>query len=156
MRRQRHRKNGFSLVELLIVIAIIAAILAIAIPTLITTFTNTSETVVMREMQTIHQAQLQYLSQFGEYAASLEELGPPAKGVVAGPRAAKLIPASLASGEKNGYVFTLAKAPSGFTAHANPKVFGRDGRRTFYIDQDGVVHQNWGAEPATAESPEVK
>ena len=99
--------------ELLIVLAIIAVILSIAIPNLISAHTNASETVVIREIQTIHQAQLQYLSQFGEYAATLAELGPPASGV-AGPHAAKLIPASLASGEKNGYVFTLAKTPSGF------------------------------------------
>ncbi len=156
MKRQRHfGRSGFSLVELLIVLAIIAVILSIAIPNLISAHTNASETVVIREIQTIHQAQLQYLSQFGEYAATLAELGPPASGV-AGPHAAKLIPASLASGEKNGYVFTLAKTPSGFAANANPKVFGRNGRRTFYIDQDGVVHQNWGSESATENSPEIK
>jgi len=151
-RREHPNEKGFSLIELLIVVAIMALILSIAIPTLITTFTNASETVVIREMQTIHQAQLQYLSQYGEYAATLADLGPPANGV-AGPRAAKLIPASLASGEKDGYQFVLTKTASGYTANANPKV---NGRRTFYIEQDGVVHQNWGAEPATANSPEIK
>ena len=114
-----------------------------------------SETVVIREVQTIHQAQTQYLSQFGDYAATLGELGPPVNGV-AGPRGAKLIPASLASGDKNGYVFLMVKVPSGFTVNANPKVFGKNGRRTFYTDQDGVLHQNWGAEPATVNSPEIK
>ena len=66
------------------------------------------------------------------------------------------MPASLASGEKNGYVFTMAKAASGYTVNADPKVFEHNGRRTFYIDQDGVVHQNWGSEPATVNSPEIK
>ncbi len=110
---------------------------------------------MIREVQAIHQAQVQYLSQFGEFAATLAELGPPTNGV-AGPHAAKLIPASLASGEKNGYLFTMVKAGGGFTVNANPKEFGRTGRRTFYIDQDGVVHQNWGSEPATANSPEIQ
>jgi type IV pilus assembly protein PilA len=120
-----------------------------------TAHTSASETVVIREVQTIHQAQVQYLSQFGEYATSLSQLGPPANGVT-GPHAAKLIPASLAYGEKNGYVFTVTRTNTGFAANANPKAFGRNGRRTFYIDEDGVVHQNWGAEPATANSPEAK
>jgi type IV pilus assembly protein PilA len=149
------RRRGFSTVELLIVLAIIAVILTIAVPTLMTAYTNASETVVIRETQTIHQAQIQYLSQFGEYATTLAQLGPPANGI-AGPHAAKLIPASLASGEKNGYVFTLSRTNTGFAANANPKVFGRNGRRTFYIDEDGVVRHNWGPEPATANSPEVK
>ena len=116
---------------------------------------NTTETIVMREVQTIYQAQTQYESQFKEYASTLAELGPPANGV-AGPAAAKLIPNSLASGEKDGYLFLMARTPSGFTVNANPKVFGRNGRRTFYLDQDGTLHQNWGADPATAASPEVK
>ena len=64
---------------------------------------NTSEVAVMREVQTIHQAQVQYLSQFGRYATTLGELGP-GSGAAEGPRAARLIPASLASGEKNGYM----------------------------------------------------
>ena len=62
---------------------------------------NAVETVVMREMQTIQQAQTQYQSQFGDFASTLVELGPPATGNM-GPAAAKLIPASLASGEKDG------------------------------------------------------
>jgi prepilin-type N-terminal cleavage/methylation domain-containing protein len=153
--QRRSRRAGFSFVELLIVMAIISLFLAIAIPMLKTAQMNASETVVIREVQTIHQAQVQYLSQFGEYASSLAQLGPPTNGV-SGPHAAKLIPASLASGEKNGYLFTMMKTPSGFAVNAVPKAFGGNGRRTFYIDEDGVVHQNWSAEPATVNSPEFK
>ena len=153
--QRRSQRLGFSLVELLVALAIISIILAIAIPTLMSAHTNASETVVMREVQTIFQAQTQYLSQFGDYAAALSELGPPLTGA-AGPKAAKLIPASLASGEKNGYLFVMTKTPSGFAVNANPKVFERNGRRTFYIDQDGVLRQHWGREPATADSPEIQ
>ena len=151
----RSRKSGFSLVELLIVLAVIAILLAMALPTLISAYHNASETVVIREVQTIHQVQMQYLSQYGEYAESLAQLGPPANGV-AGRHGAKLIPRSLASGEKNGYIFTMVKTSSGFSVNANPKQYPRDGRRTFYIDEDGTVHENWGPEPATAASPEIK
>jgi type IV pilus assembly protein PilA len=125
------------------------------VPRMISARNNAAEVVVIREIQTIHQAQTQYVSQFGDYAATLAELGPPANGAV-GPRAAYLIPASLASGEKDGYIFTMTTTATGYVVSANPKVFGTTGRRTFYLDQDGIVHQNWGQEPATVNSPELK
>ena len=56
---------------------------------------------VVQDPAYIQQAQTQYQSQFGDFAATLVELGPPATGNM-GPAAAKLIPASLASGEKDG------------------------------------------------------
>jgi hypothetical protein len=49
-----------------------------------------------------------------------------------------------ASGDNNGY------------ANANPKALGGTGRRTFCLDTDGVVHQNWSSEPATANGPELQ
>lgn len=97
----RRWRAGFSLIELLVAIAIILIILAVAIPSVQSARLNAAETAVMREVQTIHQAQMQYLSQFGRYATNLGELGPPSQGD-AGPQAASLIPRSLASGEKNG------------------------------------------------------
>ncbi len=135
--------------------AIIVTVVAVAIPLGKSILLGAAELAVVREMQAINQAQVQYQSQFGGYAASLAELGPPVSGIP-GPKAAKLIPASLASGEKDGYVFDLRRAPSGFTVHANPKVFGSTGRRTFYLDEDGIVRQNWGPDPAGPESPEFK
>lgn len=138
---------GFSFVELLLVLAIIAIVLAVAIPTANTALMSASETAVIREMHTIHQAEMQHFSQFGRYSPNFAELGP---------RGAKLIPASLATGERNGYRFMLSTTQAGFTAQASPKVFGKNGRRTFFIDEDGLLRQNWGPEPATAESAEVQ
>jgi type IV pilus assembly protein PilA len=152
----RQRFRGFSLVELLVVMAIIAIVLAVGIPLLSKARLSAEETMVVREMHTIGQAQTQYQSQFGKYAAALIELGPPIRGGVDGPQAAHLIPVNLASGEKNGYVFTMTSNAGGFTVAARPKVFGSTGRRTFYLDQDGVVHQNWGPELASADSPEFQ
>jgi prepilin-type N-terminal cleavage/methylation domain-containing protein len=146
--------RGFSLVELLIVLAVIAVVLSMAMPTLISAYHNALETVVVREVQSVHQVQMQYLSQYGEYAETLAQLGPPANGVP-GKQAAKLIPRSLASGEKNNYVFAMVRTQSGFSVTATPKKYPSDGRRSFYIDEDGTVHQNWGPEPATAASPEL-
>ena len=140
---RRFDPAGFSLVELLVVIAVIMVILGIAIPIGQRARLNAVETVVVREVQTIGQAQTQYLSQFGKYADTLAVLGP-ALDRQEGVNAAHLIPASLASGEKDGYIFTLKTTPDGYVVRAIPKVFGSTGRRTFYLDQDGVVHQNWG------------
>jgi type II secretory pathway pseudopilin PulG len=140
---------------LLIVIAIITILLAIAVPNFVEARHNAAETVVIREAQTIYQAQTEYLSQFGNYAGTLAVLGP-GSSAESGPAGANLIPHSLASGEKDGYRFELTATPAGFAVSARPRVFGSTGRRTFYLDQSGVVHQNWGQDAATANSPELK
>src|SRR5579872_6464689 len=155
MQQARKRHNaGFSLIELLIVIAIILVLLAIAVPRLSVAQMSAREMAVVREVQTINTAQTQYMSQFGRYANTLAELGPPTSGGP-GPQAADLIPGSLSSGDKDGYIFTLAATPAGYTLNANPKVFNSSGRRTFYSDQNMIIHQNWSAEPANASSPEL-
>ena len=140
--------------ELLVVIAIILLIPPVALPKFKEAHLNAVETMVVRELQTIGQSQVQYQSQFGKYASS-RALGPPATGI-AGPHAANLIPVSLASGEKDGYVFVMTLTSIGYSVNANPKVFRGTGRRTFYLDQDGTVHQNRGAEPVSAASQELK
>ena len=99
--------------------------------------------------------QTQYMSQFGRFATTLAELGPPTSGGP-GPQAADLIPGSLAGGDKDGYIFTLAATPQGYTLNANPKAYNSTGRRTFFVDQSMTIHQNWSAEPANASSPEFK
>ena len=149
------RTRGFSLIELLIVIAIILVILAVAVPKLGSAKMNANEMVVIREIQTIHQAQTQYMSQFGRFATTLGELGPPTSGGP-GPQASDLIPTSLASGEKDGYLFNMTATPQGYTVNVNPKVYNSTGRRTFFSDQTMTIHQNWTAEAANASSPELK
>jgi type IV pilus assembly protein PilA len=153
--RKRRLARGFSLIELLIVIAIILIILAIAVPKLGSARMNANEMAVIRELQTINTMQVQYMSQFQKFASTLAELGPPTSGGP-GPQAADLIPSSLAVGDKDGYTFTMTATPSGYTLNANPKVFNTSGRRTFFTDQNGLIHQNWSAEAANASSPEFK
>jgi hypothetical protein len=99
--------------------------------------------------------QVQYYSQYGKYATSLTELGPPASGAE-GPAAANLIDSTLSSGEKGGYKFTLSANSGGYIINAAPVAFGVSGSRTFYSDQSMVVRQNFGQEPATVNSPEIK
>ena len=152
MNRNRFRR-GFSLIELLIVVAIILIIAAVAVPKMNTQLMQAREMAVIREINTIHQGQAQYLSQFQRYATSLTELGPPASGA-AGPAAADLIPAALASGKKSGHLYTVTATQSGYAVTVTPEQFGSSGRRNFYSDQTLVVRENWSQEPATAQSPE--
>jgi hypothetical protein len=87
----------------------------------------------------------------------MAELGPPtAAGAAEGPNSAGLIPANLASGSDSAYNFTLSETPTGYAITAVPKAFNSTGRRTFYSDQTMTIHQNWGQEPATAQSPELR
>jgi type IV pilus assembly protein PilA len=152
---RKRKQGGFSLIELLIVIAIILIIAAIAVPKLNNQRMNAQEMAAIREIHAIHTAQIQYYSQFGRYASSLAELGPPTSGA-AGPQAADLLPKSLAEGKKSGYIFTVQSTPLGYSVNANPEAFGSSGRRTFYSDQTQVIHQNWSQEPATVNSPEFQ
>jgi type IV pilus assembly protein PilA len=117
---------------------------------------NARETGAIATVKTIYAAQVQYYSTFNKFAASMAQLGPPAgTGGADGPEAANLISGNLASGESSGYIFTLAATPTGYTVSAVPKTFGTTGRRTFFSDQTGIIHQNWGQEPATVTSPEA-
>lgn len=149
------RQAGFSLIELLIVIAIILIIAAIAAPKLDKMRMHSQETAAIQQIKTIQTAQTQYYSQFGRYATALPELGPPASGE-AGPAAADLIPGDLALGTKTGYQFTMQGGPAGYGINANPTTYNSTGRRTFFSDQTLVIRENWGQEPASATSKEIK
>jgi len=155
MNHPRSRRRGFSLIELLIVISIILIIAAIAVPKMNNQLMASHEMAAIRQVTTIHQAETQYYSQFGKYAESLVELGPPASGA-AGPAAADLIPKVLADGKNSGYLFAVQASPTGYSVTAVPEAFNSSGRRTFFSDQTLVIRNNWTQEPATVTSPEIK
>jgi len=154
MSNRRQRRRGFSLIELLIVIAIILIIITIAVPKYNRTQMYMRETAAVKAIQTIHQMEVQYQSQFGRYAASLAELGPPQSGQP-GPASADLIGRDLSEGEKQGYKFTLTATNGGYVINANPVTYGTSGSKTFYSDQTMVIRENFGPEPATTNSKEM-
>ena len=148
-------RKGFSLIELLIVIAIILIIITIAVPKYQQTMRFTREMAALKAIQTIHQMEVQYQSQYGRYAVSLTELGPPQSGGAPSPSAADLIPGDLAAGEKQGYKFTLTGTQAGYALNANPSNYPTSGSRAFFSDQSMVIRENYGPEPATANSKET-
>lgn len=149
------RRFGFSLIELLIVIAIILIILAIAMPKLSKSRMYAQEMAAIQAIKAIHQAETMYYSQYGRFAVSLAELGPPTGGTP-GPGAADLIQEDLATGEKQGYKFVISATPGGYVINASPIAFGNTGSRTFWSDQSMSVRQHFGQEPATATSEMFK
>lgn len=96
-------------------------------------------------LQGIAQAVSTYQSAFGKLPDTLAELGPPKSGGVS-PNAAKLLDASLASGQSNGYRFRYrvvtapdSQAPA-FEIAAIPAQYGKTGDRSFLLDKDGKIH----------------
>ena len=151
---KRRRTGGFSLIELLIVIAIILIILAVALPKLTSARRYAQEMAAVKAITTIHTAQTQYYSQYGAYATSLTQLGPPTSGTP-GPGGAELIDRDLATGEKGGFHFALQQSQTGYTLTVNPTAFGTSGTHTYFSDQSMTIHQHNGQEPATANDPLV-
>ena len=149
-----NKRRGFSLIELLIVIAIILIIITIAVPKLQNAKRFAQETAAIQAIRTVHTAEVQYSSQYGRFATSLTELGPPASGN-ANAAAADLIHSDLAAGEKQGYKFNLSASSGGYQLTAVPTVFGTTGNRTFFSDQTMVIRENDGPEPATVNSKEM-
>jgi type IV pilus assembly protein PilA len=154
MRTNRLRR-GFTLIELMIVMAIIVIIAMIAVGPMNQQLNIGHETAAIQEIKTIHTAEAQYFGQFGKYAASLAALGPPAASAM-GPEAAALIPQNLAVGKKSGYVFEVTATPDGYAVTAIPQKFGSSGRRSFYSDQTLVIRTSWTAEPANVTSAAIE
>jgi len=159
--------KGFSLIELLIVVAIILVIAAIAIPNLLRARIAANEGSAVSSMRTINTAQFAYNTAYPSigYAAQLGDIGPSlASGCApAGPSQtnACLIDYGLAqafaggaTGAKSGYQFaSTGIAASGlnssFVTGASPQTFNISGVRNFCATEDGVVRFNAGATGST-------
>src|SRR5260370_34986667 len=109
------RRRGFSLIELLIVIAIILIIVTVGLPKLNKARMYAQETAALKAIQTLNTAQVQYNSQFGRFAQSLTELGPPASGTD-NASSANLISSDMAIGEKQGCKFAMTGTAAGYTS----------------------------------------
>ncbi len=142
----RNRQKGFSLIELLIVVAIILIIAAVAIPNLLRSKMAANEASAVTSLQTLNTVCIQYETTYGGYPPALANLGP---GNPATPATADLIDSVLATGNKAGYNFTYVVGSTDASGHvlsyaisAAPIQPGTTGQRYFFTDQSGVVRAN--------------
>jgi type IV pilus assembly protein PilA len=138
--------RGFSLIELLIAVAIILIIAAIAIPNLLWARIAANESSAVASIRTVNTAMISYNSSYPTvgFAANLSTLGGACTGsTVPTSTSACLIDSTLAAGTKSGYTFKAAvsgSAPAGaYYAYANPLTSNSTGVRSFCSIQDAVV-----------------
>lgn len=156
------KQKGFSLIELLIVVAIILIIAAIAIPSFLNSRMSANEASAVGSLRAITTAETAYSSTYPNigYSALLSDLAEGAASpCIATPVQACLIDAVLASGSKSGYTITYTQDASstpsvGYQIIANPMTWNATGRRSFFTNQPGVIRFS-ATGPATPADPTI-
>ncbi len=138
------KEEGFSLIELLIVVSVIGIIAAIAVPNLVKSKAVANEGAAISAVRTVVTAQITYSTKAGSgsFAADLPQL-----------QAANLIDSVLGSGTMEAYSLSVSGNSAGFAVNARPLVYGNTGTRSFYSDESGVIRYTTADAAATASSP---
>jgi prepilin-type N-terminal cleavage/methylation domain-containing protein len=159
------RQKGFSLIELLIVVAIILIIAAIAIPNLLRSRIAANEASAVGSVRTINTAEVTYATAYPNigFTYTIGNLTGTAASCATATGATSsngcLIDTVLGSGTKSGYHFTLGNGGAAttpqttYTDTAFPITQGQSGQRSFFSDQSGVIRYNGTASATVSDSP---
>ena len=150
---------GFSLIELLVVVAVILIIAAIAIPNYMRSKMRANEASAVQNLRNIATAEIVYSTTYGiDFSNGLTPLG--GNGINPDQNNAGLIDESVASGLKSGYVFVFTALmldpqgnPSTYSVTADPQIPGTTGTRHFYVDQSCVIRSNVSAQAGPTDPP---
>lgn len=166
----RTESNGFSLIELLIVVAIILIIAAIAIPNFLRSRVAANQASAVESLRALSTAEFTYASTYNAgYSATLGYLGPPPSGSLEDINHAGIVDnvlsgtatggATAMTSTKSGYLFTYSPGVPvdgqilSFTINADPVTRGTTGLNSYFVDQTGVVRQNSTTQASAADSP---
>ena len=145
----RNKQKGFSLIELLIVVAIILIIAAIAIPNLLRSKMAANEASAVGSLRTLNTACVTYSTTYGGYPGTLVTLGGEGTSSLPTSTSAALIDNVLQTGIKTGYTFSFSAGTAdssgnvdNYIINAAPITPGVTGLRYFYTDQTGVIRAN--------------
>ncbi len=140
----KRRQKGFSLIELLIVVAIILIIAAISIPNILHTHMTANEASAVNSVKAINEVMITYSTSYPTvgYAPTIAALGGPSP-CTSSAQSACLIDSVLSSGTKAGYIFTATGAggppASSYYVTAVPVTVNRTGIRSFCSVEDGTI-----------------
>jgi type IV pilus assembly protein PilA len=156
----KQSSKGFSLIELLIVVAIILIIAAIAIPNLLRSRIAANQASAVGSLRTLNTSEVTYSSTFNVgFSQTMSYLQPDPTGSSPTSTAAGLIDSVLALGSKSGYSFTYSPGASDSNGRINTYAFtavpitSSTGTNYYYTDQSGVIRQNSTTTAGSTDSP---